>query len=394
MKTIDDIVIELKNLGFNNLHPSIPLKDQKILKNISSLMSNSSYITESQGNLLIKILKENLEYLDNDFLEIANTIKFPTWSRSFRITEKIRRVTIEEREKGKFYIKIEFNFDKEIKKAITFLTKTLGADGFLGNVKNTLYTLTEKNILIIYDRLTPLKFTFSSDFLDLYNKVKSINTEEFAKKFNFENLVQEKQGIKKALGNVDSELILLDRKLQFQYNFTHNFDQKFQEKLEYKIANRTQPKLFTNSLKFSFREIISSIHALDRHKILLVFDDYRESECILNLNLVKDFVVKNNLSHQTGIYFRFDNKGDGTIFNKIITENKLNNILNDTTKFAGINNGKLPKFLLKNDWYPDAVISFTNNLRSNRTEVYCNDCDLIVYYTSVKPLSIKCDEIL
>jgi len=394
MKTIDDIVIELKNLGLHSLHPSIPARDQKILKNIASLMSTSSYITESQGNLLIKILRENLEYLDNSFLDISNAIKFPAWNKEFRVTEKIRKVSIEEREKGKFFIKIEYNFDKEIKKTISFLNKTIGQDGFYGSTKNQLYALTEKNLVIIYESLIPLKFSFSLDFLDLYKKIKSINLTDYISKFEFENFLSEKKNLLDGLNNDMPDLIKLDRKIKFQYNFTKDFDQEVKDALEYKIANRSIPKIYLASNTYRFEKVVRSIHALNREKILLVFDDYKISECIYHLNLLKDFVVRNNFSNSTGIYFRFDNKDDGLTFNKVIAEYKLNNHLNDNTKFAGINNGKLPKFMLKNDWYPDAVISFTNALRSNRTEVYCNDCDLVVYYTPVKPLSIKCDEIL
>jgi hypothetical protein len=390
MKNIDDIIIELKNLGLNKLHPSVPLRDQKILKNISSLITKPLYITEIQGNLLIKILKENLEYFDST-LDIANAIKFPSWSRPFRLYQKIRKVSIEQREKSEFFIKVEFSFDKEIKKAITFLTKKLGANRYL---ESALYTLTEKNLLIIYENLAPLKFTFSPDFLELYDKVSTIKNSEFEKKFNFENLIKEKSNIAKDITLEQSDLIKLDRRLLYQYTFDHNFDLEFQQKLEYKIANRSQPKIFLNSTKVNLKELVNTIHALNRSKILLIFDDYKPSDCVLNLNLITNLVIQNNMTNQTGIYYRFDNKDDGAIFNKIISENKLNNILNENSKFAGISNGKLPKFFLKTNWYPEVVISFTNNLRSNRTDIYCNDCDLIVYFTPVKPLSIKCDEIL
>jgi hypothetical protein len=390
MKNIDDIIIELKNLGLNKLHPSVPLRDQKILKNISSLITKPLYITEIQGNLLIKILKENLEYFDST-LDIANAIKFPSWSRPFRLYQKIRKVSIEQREKSEFFIKVEFSFDKEIKKAITFLTKKLGANRYL---ESALYTLTEKNLLIIYENLAPLKFTFSPDFLELYDKVSTIKNSEFEKKFNFENLIKEKSNIAKDITLEQSDLIKLDRRLLYQYTFDHNFDLEFQQKLEYKIANRSQPKIFLNSTKVNLKELVNTIHALNRSKILLIFDDYKPSDCVLNLNLITNLVIQNNMNNQTGIYYRFDNKDDGAIFNKIISENKLNNILNENSKFAGISNGKLPKFFLKTNWYPEVVISFTNNLRSNRTDIYCNDCDLIVYFTPVKPLSIKCDEIL
>jgi hypothetical protein len=390
MKNIDDIIIELKNLGLNKLHPSVPLRDQKILKNISSLITKPLYITEIQGNLLIKILKENLEYFDST-LDIANAIKFPSWSRPFRLYQKIRKVSIEQREKSEFFIKVEFSFDKEIKKTITFLTKKLGANRYL---ESALYTLTEKNLLIIYENLAPLKFTFSPDFLELYDKVSTIKNSEFEKKFNFENLIKEKSNIAKDITLEQSDLIKLDRRLLYQYTFDHNFDLEFQQKLEYKIANRSQPKIFLNSTKVNLKELVNTIHALNRSKILLIFDDYKPSDCVLNLNLITNLVIQNNMTNQTGIYYRFDNKDDGAIFNKIISENKLNNILNENSKFAGISNGKLPKFFLKTNWYPEVVISFTNNLRSNRTDIYCNDCDLIVYFTPVKPLSIKCDEIL
>ncbi|NBP59416.1 hypothetical protein EBU71_23240, partial [bacterium] len=92
MKTIDKIVNELVNMGLNNVHPSVPLRDLKILKNINGMMYNNSYITEPQGNLVIKILKENLEYIDNNELDIASNLKFPSWEKPFRKVEKIRKV--------------------------------------------------------------------------------------------------------------------------------------------------------------------------------------------------------------------------------------------------------------------------------------------------------------
>ncbi|NBP58193.1 hypothetical protein EBU71_16990, partial [bacterium] len=164
--------------------------------------------------------------------------------------------------------------------------------------------------------------------------------------------------------------------------------------LEYKIANRNVTKIFISDIKVSFNELMTALNKLKRNKVLMVFDDYRYSECVFNLKLFKNYVTSNNITDPTGIYFRFDNKGEGETFNKIISDNKFNQQLTINSKFVGINNGKLPKFMLKSDWYPDVVISFTTGLRSNKTEVYCNDCDLIVYYTATKPLINKCDEIL
>lgn len=394
MKNIDTIISELNILGFDKLHPSIPLRDIKILKNISNLMSNDSYITENQGNLVLKILKENLEYLDKTNLDIASSLKFPNWSKKFRVNEKIRKVTIEELEKGKLSVKIEYSFDKEIKKVISFLNKHISSDGFFGNLKNQYYTLTEKNIVTIHDSLIPLKFTFSPHFIELYNKINEIDRIKIANQFEFSQFSKDRNDIFFDNELLDSDLLKIDRRLRYQYTYNPNLNEEFLEKLEYKIALRNLSKIYINSSSIDFDKLINTLYVLNRTKILLVFDEFKVSDCLYFMNKVKDYVATHNLENTTGIYFRFDNKDEGLKFNKMISDNKLNSKLNKDSKFVGVSNGKIPKFLLKTDWRPDAVISFTTSLRNNKTDVYCNDCDLIVYYTTMRPLISNVHEIL
>jgi hypothetical protein len=61
---------------------------------------------------------------------------------------------------------------------------------------------------------------------------------------------------------------------------------------------------------------------------------------------------------------------------------------------AIIANGKLPKFFLKTEWYPDATVSFSNQFRNNKTSIYCNNCDMIVYYNTLAPLTGVVDAIV
>jgi hypothetical protein len=42
--------------------------------------------------------------------------------------------------------------------------------------------------------------------------------------------------------------------------------------------------------------------------------------------------------------------------------------------------------MIKSEWKPQSVISFTTSFRNNKSSVYCNDVDLIVYYTDRQPL--------
>jgi hypothetical protein len=77
-----------------------------------------------------------------------------------------------------------------------------------------------------------------------------------------------------------------------------------------------------------------------------------------------------------------------------IQSNKLNAKLSPTTMVAGIANNKLPKFMIKNGWYPNSVISFSNNFKNNKSSYYCDSVDLIVYYNDKQPLGGDIDAIM
>jgi hypothetical protein len=398
MKTIDSLIFDLKNIGFDNLSSQIPLRDRKILKNIASLMTGTNYITENQGKLLLKILNENINSLKLLHLEIDDVLSHPTWYRTFRNIEKIRKVSLSLGVTKELEIKISYTFDKDIKKAIAAINKNVELEGLKGDNNAQYYSLSEKNIVTIFNMLNPLKFEFSPDFLDLYEKIEKLDLDHFRTKFNFDTLYSEKIS-KSKLPNIESlatesTLIKIDRKIRYQYEIHGNLDDSEKDTLTYKLANRKSIKLYLNIRDIKLQEIYKSLLTLNRNKILVIFDDFRISECIFQLQKLNALVQSNNLQSSTGIYFRFDNKDEGLVFNKLISDNKLNQKLSKDSKIVGISNGKLPKFMITSEWYPDAVISFTSSLRNNRTDVYCNDCDLIIYYTEVRPLISNVHEIL
>lgn len=387
---IDNVILELQKNGWNNLNPSIPTKDIKILKSIANCINSPSYITESQANLVVKILRENLEYIDTQNLDISNSLKNIKWSNNFRVIKKERNVDIETNEKSEIFIKINFTWDKQINKLLFSLEKNY----IPGKFSKNCFPLTEKNVLEIYNILKPLNFTFSSKFLEFLEKIQSIDLEKIKDQFLFENFYQLKKQKLDQLDNFENQLINLDRKIRYQYLYNGNFDENSKNLLEYKIANRPDTKIFISNYLKSFDEVVSAIKKLKRDKILLVFDTNRIDDCLFYLSKVRDYINLNKLNQYSGIYFRFDNKEKGADFNKIISDNKLNNTLGQDSKFVGVSTGKLPKFMLASEWYPDAVISFTTSLRNNKADVYCNDCDLVVYYTNIKPMISNVHEIL
>lgn len=394
MNTVDELIFSLKQIGFDNIHPSIPLKDRKILKNISTMMTKESYITEAQSNLLLKILKENQDHLGKFKDHVAQLLSIPVWNKVFRINEKIRKISLRFSKNEDTQIVVEFSFDKEIKKKLATINSELKYERFDLNHKGYLYSLSEKNIVTLYERLLPLNFEFSNDFLELHEKILKLDLVKIQENFKFDNFYQSRLDPNKHKINKENQLIILDRKIRYQYDFTGNFDENTKNSLEYKIANRTQNKIFMNTNLVSFNTILSTLSKLDRHRILLIFDDFSPINSIHSLEKFIKFLESDTNEHNVGIYFRFDNKQEGLSFNKLISQYSLNKKLDDSTNIVGIGNGKIPKFMIKNSWYPDAVISFTSSLRNNKCDVYCNDCDLIIYHLPIKPLISNVHEIL
>jgi hypothetical protein len=390
---VDDIIFELDKHGVEKLTECFPPRDRRILENMPVLLKSDEYITESQASLVLKILKNNLEYLNFIGPALIDTIKNPTWREKFKIPEVIKQVSVCQAPNKDFLIDVYFTYDSEIIKILKGLEKIAQVDKKYNEGKHIFFSLEEKTCVNIHRALEPLNFEFSDDFLEILEKIKKLDLEAAQEKILFENLYNTK--IKKFIDQDDihNELLILDKKIGYQYHFLRNFEENTKSTLSYKIASRAINKIFIDKNKIDLLEIIQSLRSLKRHKILFVFDEYKPTDCIDGLNNIK-FVSEQLKETQVGIYFRFNNKNQGLIFNKLIADNNFNNRLSNKTDIVGISNGKVPKFMLKTDWYPDAVISLTNHFRNNRSQVYCNACDLIVYYTDILPLSAKAHAIL
>ena len=390
---VDDIIFELDKYGVDKLAECFPPRDKRILENMPVLLNSDGYITENQANLILKIIKNNLEYLNFIGPGLIDAIKNPTWRKKFKIPEVIKQVSVCQAPNKDFLIDVYFSYDSEIIKILKGLEKIAQVDKKYNEGKHIFFALEEKTCVNIHKVLEPLNFEFSDDFLEILEKIKNLDLEAAQEKILFENLYQTK--IKKFIDedSRNTPLLLLDRKIQYQYNFFDNFEENVNSSLTYKIAGRKINRVYIDKNKIDLLEILQSFNRLKRHKILFVFDEYKPNECIEGLKNIKS-AAEELKETNIGIYFRFNNKNHGIVFNKLIADHNFNSRLTDKTKIVGISNGKIPKFMLKTDWYPDAVISFTNHFRNNRSQVYCNACDLIVYYTDILPLSAKTDAIL
>jgi hypothetical protein len=387
MTTIDKILKEIAGIGFENYKDVLPKRDVKILKNLSILINRPEYISENQGKLLIKILHENIEHFGNLIHDVSELLKTPLWSKPFREIQHTRKITISQAQTGEKYIDIEFTFTANLKKIIQNLAKEV--EGGIINTGTKVYRilLTEKNLMSTMHLLINYNFDISPEILGFYQTMKQWNKKEF--EVDFEISSERGNSIKKLiateLGLEDeiSDVILADRKIRFQYHFFPNFPKNSLTNI---IAARPESRIYIDSKAITLTQVITSLKELHRMPLLVVFNGYNESESIKNLENLEIAMKNSGITENIGIYFRFENNQQGKIFNQIIANNKYNAFLDEHTQVAGIIGGKIPKFFHTTSWKPQSVISFTNNLKHNKTSVYCNDCDLIIYYNEKQPL--------
>jgi len=181
-----------------------------------------------------------------------------------------------------------------------------------------------------------------------------------------------------------TENIINDRSIRYQY--FHEKNGKNPENLTEILAYRNSPRVWVDKTKWSLEEIFASLIALKRLPALVVFDHNDAKKCLEELENLHESLERNRIFNNVGIYFRLPNDTVGTQFNKFIADHQYNTQLDNTTSIVGVQNGKIPKFFIKNDWKPMSVISVGNSLRNTKTAVYAASCDLIISHTDTQPI--------
>jgi hypothetical protein len=382
MNTVDSLLAPIFR-EIKNLETGINSKDKKILVSLYKQVNCGVFLTENQSNLLVKILKENLKAIKPVLSEIDATLVSNHWSQPFRQIRKIRKIYLSEGFDNVFFV--EFNYNAKLRDKMSQLHIKM---------KGTVpVTSTKYAICLNETNLHEVLVTFSKDNFEIDEKLANFNLEiENIRKTTsspFEIFSTTHEKLKKSVADditdisTDNVLLLQDRKIRYQYEIlekTEDFT------LAAKIAHRTGRKIFVNSDIHSLSEVINSLIELNRLPLLMVFDGHSSLKDKKSLNLVENALTSCKNTEHVGIYYRYDKSEDKENFNQEIARLGYNKNLSEDTVVAGISNTKLPKFMIKNEWKPETVISFTNSFKSNKTYVYCNEVDLIIYYGNIPPL--------
>ena len=391
MITVDNILLEIINSTSPTVEEVIAIKDSRVLRSLGTSVTNHNFITENQSKLLLRIFRENTEKLSKISENLNSCLRDPFWSKPFRQIEQVKKFYIGKNDNQDSLLFIEFTFSSEIRKILTNLSKNVENLTMTANGKIYTADLTEKNIAILFEALTPYGFTIDEAIKTHYETIKSWSKNEVERQFllsnieykNFQKAITEDLGIETPI----DQSIITDRSMRYQYHL--ETPRNFGENLTENLANRTRPRTYVDKNQHSMVEIFNSLIQLKRLPTLVVFDTLVNNKYFDNLQILSESLEKNGIFDHIGIYFRLPNDDNGKKFNQYISEKKYNHVLDDTTKIACVQSGRLPKFFLKNAWRPMSVIALDSRmgLRHGKTAVYSNYCDLIVEWSDEPALA-------
>jgi len=381
--TVDQLLLEVAR-QLSSPCDNVPIKDRRILLSLSKQLLQGKFLTENQANLLVKIFNENLDFVSSVNNVAADIINLNVWSTKFRIIERIRKISIDR--SGDPRIKVEFTYDKRLRSKLSSMSEQIQGSISVCNQREFYLVLTEKNILVVLSEFRRDHFTIDENLLNFYHEIRNIIKTQ-SNMYDVFSLTDEK--FKKIITDrvgeisVNNLLALHDKKIKYGYKV---FEQIPEKTLPSLIAQRNYQKIFIDRNQVELTEIVNSVTQLKRFPILAIFDGHDPVADKNMLEMLLNSVKSNNLTSNFGIYFRYDKSEDTCGFNSYINENALNTVLDETTAIVGIANNKIPKFMIKSNWRPECIISFTNNFRTNKSSVYFSDVDLVIFYNTKQPL--------
>jgi hypothetical protein len=386
MITIDDLLLDIVNNTNPTVEDIMPARDSRVLRSLATSVNSHYFITENQSKLILKLFKEHKVSLQLIQPDLSDLIADPIWSHPFRQVEEYKKLQLSKNIDGDVLLSINFSYSSNVRKLLQGNANKIDDFVQVHPAKGYTASLTEQNIILLVDLLSPLHFDIDEEIINYSSIIRSWNKKEIEDRFDISNIENQNfhKSITSELGieTTIDHLIIKDRSFRYQYTF-NNTDEN-PATLAGDIAYRETSKVWIDSAIYSLKQLIASLIELRRSPILIIFPNW-DADTVHKNMLVLDTALKENGINNVGMYFRLDNQGIGKEFNQLIATNKYNSQLNDKTAIVGIQAGKIPKFLLKNKWTPMSVIVL-DSIRNNKAMVYANCCDLIISYTNTKPV--------
>ena len=372
---------------------SIPPQDRGILFSIIKQLSRSLSLTEKQGDLVIKIIK-NIDFLYSK-PDVKFIIDYPKYKSPFRIIDKSKVIDIIDipSKSKKKYISIKYPFDVNITKALSSagIRKEFNVDSRLH-----LTDLTIDNLIKVFRVGKEHEFEIDKkiyDFLEKIEKIKS-NPHDFIPMLECD---------------VDSNLYILNgNKSLYDFfekekngNFLHDtflgkilnlpltdsvklsLLSKKCDPITKKIINSEVGKnsfCLTTSSSFNLFNLTAFLKDIDNYPVLISLPDNEGTVKLLNQWLIA--LNKNDVKNKE-VSFLFRSPKN-KFLNETIKEKGINNLITDQTKIVFINH-KIPKTLYKLGFKSNILILNENIFGHYTLQKLIDSSPLVLYYCANQP---------
>lgn len=379
--------------------------DVKLLTSLAKQVQKNIGLTDRQFELTKKKL---LEYRDdfekNGFFDLDKDlenlrIELRTINRSKTVQLVLKDYFDLFSVRNKVMIAIRFPYSNKMIKYITFIKDIQERREYDSKSKTHFVEFTEKNVLKIVDKLQDANFEIQKEIIDYYKEIKEF--EKSPQKFqpgvyNFELKNIHKNCIdylvaylgKPCLQNL---ALYYDRRDEFGIGHFDETDLRDSLKeyssLANKIIERRDKQILIDSSKFTFKDVFSAIKELQRLPLLIILKHGHEAENLLEYyQALADKTDLKNIS----VMFRLENNTEKNIqFNELVKELKINNKVTSTTEVVILNNEKIPKPLLQENWKPNTTLLIDSFRQKKQLTIYYNESSLVINYDDANVSTIR-----
>ena len=308
---------------------------------------------------------------------------------TFRELVDVKKVYLDKDSADETQLVVECSYILENFKNFKKFYKSLDTAYVSASGKKLAIKFTEENIVRCYDFFFSLDFQFDENIVNYYKTIKSWNSVDFFEKFSItgNNNQYWINQLENELGKISNipPLLLQDRSLRYQYFY--NLPQNYEKTLINRIASRKTSKIYIDQKAFSLQDVVDCLVKLKRLPVMVVFGNDNETAIMNDMEIFTKIIKNYENLGDIGFYFRLENTETGKKFNSLIKDNKFNTFLTNDTKIVGIQNNKIPKFFIKNDWQPKSVLALGVRMINGKILAYSNKCDLIISYTDAEPVT-------
>ena len=396
METLEDCIEHLVGIQSRETDKfDIDSSDYNLLTSLARQTFKGTAYTDRQAELAKqKLLQYKDQFdangynIDDSYSNLRMPLRSIDRSRWVKVFDEEHLISDEEGP----WIGVRFIFQKKLITAIERMNKFLG-EGLYDKVEkihyfkfneNTCYeiinTFNENNnfevedqLLEYYEKLFEMKKNQDKYVPGIYSfKLKNLHE----KSFNFAI---------SSIGepNIDNLCNYYDKKDQFGLE---HFDQeelhqslKSLTPLAQKVVNRSQASIFVNNKEHTVNNLAEVVLELYRFPLVIVLHEDTCYDHLTQFNKAFQNIIP---SERMSVMFRLDNTPEGKPFNEYIKQHNLNNVVDKDTKIVYISSNKIPKPLLKSEWFPSAAITtFAGKAYGDaKTSTYIGELDLIIHY--------------